>query len=48
MSRSSITTEQVQNPTEGFWMGLQAEYELLQPRREIGSVLATIRPPVAA
>ena len=34
--------------SEGFWMGLQADYELLQRRRQIDSVLATIRPRRAA
>lgn len=34
--------------SEGFWMGLQADYELLRRRREISSELATIRPSRAA
>jgi addiction module HigA family antidote len=34
--------------SEGFWMGLQTDYELLQRRREIEAELATIRPRKAA
>jgi addiction module HigA family antidote len=34
--------------SEGFWMGLQADYELMQRRREIEPELATIRPRRAA
>jgi antitoxin HigA-1 len=34
--------------SEGFWMGLQTDYELLQRRREIERELATIRPREAA
>jgi antitoxin HigA-1 len=34
--------------SEGFWMGLQTDYELLQRRREIERELATIRPGEAA
>jgi addiction module HigA family antidote len=34
--------------SEGFWMGLQTDYELLQRRREIEAELATIRPREAA
>jgi antitoxin HigA-1 len=34
--------------SEGFWMGLQTDYELLQRRREIAGELATIRPREAA
>lgn len=34
--------------SEGFWMGLQADYELLQRRREIQPELVTIRPRRAA
>lgn len=34
--------------SEGFWMGLQADYELMQRRRQITPVLATIRPRRAA
>src|SRR6267154_6914323 len=34
--------------SEGFWMGLQTDYELLQRRRQIEGELATIRPRQAA
>jgi len=34
--------------SEGFWMGLQTDYELMQRRREIEGELATIRPREAA
>ena len=34
--------------SEGFWMGLQADYELMQRRRQITPLLATIRPRRAA
>jgi addiction module HigA family antidote len=34
--------------SEGFWMGLQTDYELLRRRREIEAELATIRPREAA
>jgi addiction module HigA family antidote len=34
--------------SEGFWMGLQTDYELLQRRREIAGELAAIRPREAA
>jgi len=34
--------------SEGFWMGLQTDYELMQRRREIERELATIRPRKAA
>ena len=34
--------------SEGFWMGLQTDYELMQCRREIEGELATIRPREAA
>jgi addiction module HigA family antidote len=34
--------------SEGFWMGLQADYELLRRRREISRELDTIRPRQAA
>jgi len=34
--------------SEGFWMGLQADHELLQRRREINAELARIRPRRAA
>jgi addiction module HigA family antidote len=33
--------------SEGFWMGLQSDYELMQRRREIGAELATIKPRAA-
>lgn len=33
--------------SEGFWMGLQADYELMERRREIGRELAAIRPRAA-
>ncbi len=33
--------------SEGFWMGLQADYELMQRRREIAQDLVTIRPRAA-
>ena len=34
--------------SEGFWMGLQTDYELMQRRREIERELAAIRPRKAA
>src|SRR5712691_5857830 len=34
--------------SEGFWMGLQADYELMQRRRQITPALAAIRPRRAA
>jgi len=34
--------------SEGFWLGLQADYELLKRRREIARELATIEPRRAA
>jgi len=34
--------------SEGFWMGLQADYELLERRRQIGRELARIQPRSAA
>jgi len=34
--------------TEGFWLGLQADYELLRRRREIARELAAIEPRRAA
>ncbi len=34
--------------SEGFWMGLQTDYELMRRRREIEGELATIRPREAA
>jgi len=33
--------------SDGFWMGLQADYELMERRREIGRELAAIRPRAA-
>ena len=30
--------------SEGFFLGLQADYELMQRRRQIGDKLKTIRP----
>jgi antitoxin HigA-1 len=30
--------------SEGFWLGIQADYDLLQRRRQIGSALARIEP----
>jgi addiction module HigA family antidote len=30
--------------SEGFWLGLQADYELMARRRQIGADLATIEP----
>ena len=30
--------------SEGFFLGLQSDYDLMQRRREIGSVLKTIKP----
>ncbi len=30
--------------SDGFWMGVQADYELMQRRRQIGSELANIAP----
>src|SRR5258707_1385472 len=34
--------------SEGFWMGPQADYELMQRRRQIAPALAAIRPRRAA
>ena len=34
--------------SEGFWMGLQTDYELMLRRRQIEGELATIRPREAA
>jgi addiction module HigA family antidote len=34
--------------SEGFWMGLQADYELMQRRRRIGRELTSIQPRPAA
>jgi antitoxin HigA-1 len=34
--------------SEGFWMGLQADYELLEQRRKIARELADIQPRSAA
>jgi antitoxin HigA-1 len=34
--------------SEGFWMGLQSDYELLERRRQIARELATISPRSAA
>ncbi|MCE3247829.1 MAG: family transcriptional regulator, partial [Geminicoccaceae bacterium] len=33
--------------SEGFFLGLQAEYDLMQRKREIEAELATIRPHAA-
>jgi len=33
--------------SEGFFLGLQADYDLMQRKREIGAELATIRPRAA-
>lgn len=33
--------------SEGFWMGLQADYELMERRRAIGRELAAIKPRAA-
>lgn len=33
--------------SEGFFLGLQADYDLMERRREIGSSLRTIRPHAA-
>jgi addiction module HigA family antidote len=33
--------------SEGFWMGLQADYELMERRRAIARELATIKPRAA-
>jgi addiction module HigA family antidote len=33
--------------SEGFFMGLQTDYELMQRRRELGDALAAIRPRAA-
>ncbi len=33
--------------SEGFWMGLQTDYDLMERRREIRRELAAIRPPAA-
>ena len=33
--------------SEGFWMGLQVDYELMGRRREIASELASIKPRAA-
>ena len=30
--------------SEGFWLGVQADYELMERRRQIGDELATIAP----
>jgi antitoxin HigA-1 len=34
--------------SEGFWMGLQADYELMERRRKIGRELTSIQPRSAA
>lgn len=34
--------------SEGFWLGIQADFDLMQRRREIGSELVSIRPREAA
>jgi antitoxin HigA-1 len=34
--------------SEGFWMGLQADYELMERRRKIGRELTSIHPRSAA
>ena len=33
--------------SEGFWLGLQADYELMERRRQIGPELAAIKPRAA-
>jgi addiction module HigA family antidote len=33
--------------SEGFWLGLQADYELMERRRQIGRDLAAIKPRAA-
>ena len=33
--------------SEGFFLGLQADYDLMQPKREIAAELATIQPRAA-
>lgn len=33
--------------SEGFWLGLQTEYDLMEKRREIGKALAAIIPRAA-
>ena len=33
--------------SEGFFLGLQADYDLMERRREVGSQIATIRPRAA-
>ncbi len=33
--------------SDGFFLGLQADYELMQQRRKIGAVLKAIRPRAA-
>jgi addiction module HigA family antidote len=33
--------------SEGFFMGLQADYDLMQRRRELGNALDAIRPRAA-
>jgi addiction module HigA family antidote len=33
--------------SEGFFMGLQADYDLMQRRRELGDALKSIRPRAA-
>jgi addiction module HigA family antidote len=33
--------------SEGFFLGLQADYDLMQRKREIGAELATIQPRAA-
>ena len=34
--------------SDGFWMGVQADYELMERRRAIGTELESIRPHLAA
>ena len=34
--------------SDGFWMGVQADYELMERRRAIGAELKSIRPHLAA
>ena len=34
--------------SEGFFLGLQADYDLMERRREVGAQIATIRPREAA
>jgi addiction module HigA family antidote len=34
--------------SDGFWMGVQADYELMERRRAIGAELESIRPHLAA